>query len=111
TNACQAMVEKNKDTVAEAANSRPDRLKVESRVVRGRYQVRVFDTGPGIHPDELEKVFQPLYSTKGFGVGLGLAIVKQIMELHHGGVEIESQPGKGTVVTLWLPTSHQQDSP
>ncbi len=104
-NACQAMMEKHKEMDSEEARPGKDHLQVESRVVGGRFEIRVADTGPGIYPDELAKVFQPLYSTKGFGVGLGLAIVKQIMELHHGGVDIESRPGEGTAVTLWLPTS------
>ncbi|PSM30486.1 hypothetical protein BVG81_010305, partial [Haliangium sp. UPWRP_2] len=45
----------------------------------------------------------PLYSTKTFGVGLGLPIVQQIMERHHGGLEIDSVLGEGTTVTLWVP--------
>ncbi|MCP4936068.1 MAG: two-component sensor histidine kinase, partial [bacterium] len=61
------------------------------------------DTGPGIPDDLREKIFEPLLSTKSFGVGLGLAIVKDIMAEHGGGIEIESEPGKGTEVVLWLP--------
>ncbi|MCA9432253.1 MAG: hypothetical protein KC940_17205, partial [Candidatus Omnitrophica bacterium] len=52
---------------------------------------------------ELEKVLEPLYSTKSFGVGLGLPIVSQIMEQHEGGLELKSEVGKGTTATLWLP--------
>ena len=63
----------------------------------------MIDTGQGIPPDRLERIFEPLYSTKGFGVGLGLPIVKQIMEMHGGGIDIESKPGEGTRTTLWLP--------
>jgi PAS domain S-box-containing protein len=107
SNACQAMLEKHENMDSEETRSGKHHLRVESRVVGGRFELRVADTGSGMHADELEKVFQPLYSTKGFGVGLGLAIVKRIMELHRGGVDIESQPGEGTVVTLWLPTSSQ----
>jgi signal transduction histidine kinase len=110
-NACQAMLENYGEKDLGEARPVNDHLQVESRVVGGRFELRVADTGGGIHADELKKVFQPLYSTKGFGVGLGLAIVKQIMELHHGGVDIESRPGEGTVVTLWLPASNQQVLP
>ena len=83
-------------------------LAVETCVSDGRVQIRVKDTGVGIPSDALEQVFEPLYSTKTFGVGLGLPIVKQIMEKHGGDVEIESRPGKGTTVTLWLPCGAQE---
>jgi signal transduction histidine kinase len=49
------------------------------------------------------KVFEPLFSTKGFGVGLGMVIAKDIVEQHHGEISIESMDGKGTTVTLRLP--------
>jgi PAS domain S-box-containing protein len=83
------------------------RLSVSTRVVRDgelfRLEIIVSDTGPGIPGDELEKVFEPFFSTKSFGVGLGLPIVASILEQHGGGVSIESQVGQGTGVTLWLP--------
>ena len=44
-----------------------------------------------------------MFSTKGFGIGLGLTVVKQVMTQHGGDVEIESEPGQGTRVCLWLP--------
>ena len=50
-----------------------------------------------------EKVFEPLFSTKGFGVGLGMVIVKNIVDQHHGEINIESKEGEGTTVTLRLP--------
>ncbi len=61
------------------------------------------DTGCGIAAAELEKIFEPLYSTKSFGVGLGLPVIKQIVAGHGGSVEVQSQPGRGTTFTLWLP--------
>jgi PAS domain S-box-containing protein len=105
-NACQAMTEKDMDEDADKVIKEKNSLRVASRVVGERLEIRVIDTGTGIHPEELAKIFQPLYSTKGFGVGLGLPIVKQIMDQHGGGVEVESKPGKGTMVTLWLPISN-----
>ncbi|KPJ57087.1 MAG: hypothetical protein AMS16_01605, partial [Planctomycetes bacterium DG_58] len=99
-NACQAMAWDDAEGEWE--------LTVETCCSDGRVQIVVRDTGVGIPPDELEKVFEPLYSTKTFGVGLGLPIVKQIVEQHEGGLEIESQPGQGTAVTLWLPGGEQE---
>lgn len=65
----------------------------------------VRDTGCGIAPEHLPHLFEPFYTTKavGKGTGLGLATVHGIVEQHHGWVEIESQPGKGTVCHVYLP--------
>ncbi len=79
-----------------------NKIHIETRVCDGRVEIRVSDTGPGIPTDILDRVFEPLFSTKTYGVGLGLPIVKDIMEEHHGGINIESSVGKGTTVTLWL---------
>ena len=61
------------------------------------------DTGPGILEDEIEKVCEPLFSTKNFGVGLGIPIVKKILEEHQGKFVIQSKPDEGTRIELWLP--------
>jgi signal transduction histidine kinase len=108
SNACQAMVETQKEGSAGEACGPKGLLTVASRLTGERVEVCVRDTGMGIAPEEVEKVFQPLYSTKGFGVGLGLPIVKQIMEQHYGGIEIESTPGGGTSVVLWLPMGNDK---
>ncbi len=60
-------------------------------------------------PEVLEKAFEPLFSTKGFGVGLGMPTIKQIMEQHGGGMEVSSEAGHGTTVVLWLPVENQQE--
>ncbi len=90
-NACQAM------------DGAAGRLTVASGVEDGRLAIRVADTGCGIPSDQLPQIFAPLFSTKNFGVGLGLPLVKQIVSGHEGSVEVQSQPGQGTTVTLWLP--------
>jgi len=88
-----------------------NRLNVSTCVVNGdgyahnRLEIRISDTGPGIPADVLERVFEPLFSTKDFGVGLGLAVVKSILEHHGGGVEIQTKVGLGTTVVLWLPVT------
>jgi PAS domain S-box-containing protein len=66
----------------------------------GRVLVQVSDTGAGIPPEALDKVFLPFYSTKPKGSGLGLAISQKIMEAHQGKIIMESEPHQGTRVTL-----------
>lgn len=67
-----------------------------------RVFVQVSDTGEGIPPEVMGKIFQPFYSTKSKGSGLGLAISKKIIEAHRGEITIESEPHKGCRVTLFL---------
>ncbi len=61
---------------------------------------RIADTGEGIPPEAMDKLFQPFFSTKSKGSGLGLAISKKIMEAHQGEITVETEPGRGTVITL-----------
>ena len=65
--------------------------------------VAVTDTGVGISPENLEKIFEPLFTTKKRGVGLGLAISKKLVEANRGRLEVESQPGEGATFKLTLP--------
>lgn len=66
------------------------------------------DTGEGIPPESLQKIFEPFYTTKTKGTGLGLAITRQLVESHHGAISIESEVGKGTTVTVRLPVEHTE---
>ncbi len=104
-NACQAM----SGAAAEKAATGERVLSVTTTASGGRLEISFSDTGSGMPADVLENAFEPLFSTKAFGVGLGLPTVKQIMELHSGGVEIESVEGHGTRVVLWLPTGTVED--
>jgi signal transduction histidine kinase len=63
----------------------------------------VSDTGPGIPPEQLNRIFEPFYTTKNKGTGLGLLIVQRIIRDHGGRIELESTVGKGTTFKLWLP--------
>jgi len=74
--------------------------------------VAIRDTGKGIKQDELESIFDPGFTTKSSVVraSLGLSICYQIIQEHHGKINVESQPGKGSVFTVILPTEFQNDS-
>jgi two-component system NtrC family sensor kinase len=63
------------------------------------------DTGPGISEADIEKIFDPFFTTKdvGHGTGLGLAISYGVVKAHNGRISVESEPGKGTKFTVWLP--------
>ncbi|MDP6882623.1 MAG: ATP-binding protein, partial [Rhodospirillales bacterium] len=93
-NACQAMGDDGDGA---------GRLTVATRQADDGVEITITDTGPGMTADVMARVFEPLYSTKGFGVGLGLPTVKQIMERHGGGIEFVSKEGVGTQAVLWLP--------
>ncbi len=69
----------------------------------GGVAITVEDTGGGIPPENLSKVFEPYFSTKETGTGLGLAIVHKVIELHQGSIDVESQQGGGTRFVVQLP--------
>jgi signal transduction histidine kinase len=65
--------------------------------------LELIDTGPGMEPETLAKAFRAFYTTKQGGSGLGLPTARKIVEAHGGSIDIESTPGRGTKVTIWLP--------
>ncbi len=66
------------------------------------------DTGCGIAEADLEKIFEPFYTTKDRGTGLGLAITRQIIEQHHGSIQMTSRLNQGTTVTIRLPIVREE---
>ncbi len=66
-------------------------------------QIRISDTGPGIPAEHLDKVFDPFFTTKRDGTGLGLSVCHGIVHRHEGEIDLRSEPGKGTVVSLRFP--------
>ena len=65
--------------------------------------LELIDTGPGMDAETLAKVFQAFYTTKQGGSGLGLPTARKIIEAHRGTIDVESAPGRGTKVAIWLP--------
>jgi signal transduction histidine kinase len=80
------------------------------RMETAEIRIQVVDTGPGIPEKLLPKIFQPFFTTKATarkgeskGTGLGLAICKEIVEHHKGQIEVQSEVGKGTMFSIYLP--------
>ncbi len=78
-------------------------LVVRTRAAGLGVLVELIDTGPGMDADTLGKVFRAFYTTKQGGSGLGLPTARKIIEAHSGTIDVESAPGRGTKVTIWLP--------
>ncbi|MEL6965081.1 MAG: ATP-binding protein, partial [Pseudomonadota bacterium] len=100
-NACHAMAENPPDQTR--------RFSVNSRIAGDSVTIEFTDNGSGMDEATLSKVFEPLFSTKSFGVGLGLPVVKKIIESHHGSLDYRSEPGKGTTACITLPLDVNQE--
>jgi PAS domain S-box-containing protein len=81
------------------------RLTLSAAVPTGTAAVKIADTGCGIAPEHLSHVFEPLFSTKVVGVGLGLPVALNYVQQNGGRLDIQSDWGKGTTVTITLPTA------
>jgi signal transduction histidine kinase len=101
SNASEAMVGRV-DTPAET-NGRVPRICIQSRMSPRGVELVVVDNGPGIKPENLTKILEPLFTTKNFGTGLGLPAVQNILLQHGGGLDIESREGEGASFTAWFP--------
>jgi len=91
-NACQAMPEGGLVTITSATDD-------EGGVIKAT----VTDTGTGIPPENLERIFKMYYTTKTDGTGIGLPLVRRVVDLHRGSVEFLSTVGRGTTVIVRLP--------
>jgi signal transduction histidine kinase len=100
-NASEALVGKGDDPKARFCENPV--VKITSKLTDRGAEITVSDNGPGISPENLAKIREPLFTTKNFGTGLGIPAVEQILEQHNGGLEITSIEGQGATFTLWLP--------
>ena len=89
-NACQAMPQGGK-------------LRITANVDNEMLQLKMTDSGNGIPPKNLPKLFEPLFSTKSRGIGLGLAICKKLLEVNGGTIAVESREGRGSTFIVTLP--------
>jgi signal transduction histidine kinase len=93
--------------VLNAIAAMPDggQLKISTRLTGPPVGVLLVfkDTGSGIDPEQLERIFEPFHSTRPEGLGLGLYITKKIIELHEGWIDVESKPSNGAAFQIWLP--------
>ncbi|HEV7906495.1 MAG TPA: ATP-binding protein [Pyrinomonadaceae bacterium] len=88
-----------------AIQSMPDggRLTVRTSRANGTSQLTIADTGHGMNAEQIEKVFEPFYTTKSQGLGLGMPYAKKVIEQHHGAIHIESRQAEGTQIIIELP--------
>ena len=102
-NASEACGDSGKITVRAEASGEKGRTPEKEEP--GYMAISVEDTGSGIKQDDINKIFDPFYSTKpaGEGTGLGLPVSTGIAREHNGRIDVESSPGKGSRFTLWLP--------
>jgi signal transduction histidine kinase/PAS domain-containing protein len=92
-NACQAMAKSNGGSLRVTA----------AQASRGRVEIRVEDTGVGIAPEHLSRIFDLYFTTKERGTGIGLSMVYRIIQMHDGEIEVQSTPGRGTTFRVLLP--------
>ncbi len=74
-------------------------------------RISVKDTGEGIPVENLEEIFEPLFTTRVKGIGLGLAISRKLTEVNHGLITVKSKPGEGSTFTLYLPKLRRSNEP
>jgi two-component system, sporulation sensor kinase E len=83
-------------------------LRIRTEVDDGHVTVSFIDTGHGITPEQIGRVFEPYYTTKPNGSGLGLMIVQRIVREHGGTIDVESDPSRGTTVRIKLPVHEKR---
>lgn len=88
---------------AQEAMEEGGRLEIAAHRANGSVEIVVTDTGSGIQEENMEKIFEPLYSDKTYGTGLGLAICQEIISNHRGTISVISEVREGTSFTIQIP--------
>ncbi len=114
TNAAHAMLESGGTLTVILANASPEidpAFPLSENLSNCCLRLSVSDTGCGMTPELLERIFEPYFTTKrpGEGTGLGLAQVHGIVESHDGTIKVESEPGKGTTFRLYFPVIKEEE--
>ena len=91
------------------ASGPDDKVFITSLVTQDAVAIHIRDEGVGIAQETLDKVFNPYFTTKPDGVGLGLAMAKKVMTAHQGTIELHSEVGQGTTVTLSCPLAYARE--
>jgi signal transduction histidine kinase len=96
--------------VRNAVEATPEggRVLLAARRESGGHAIEVRDTGRGIEPDHLPRIFDLYFTTKANGTGVGLAVTQQIVTAHGGTIEVDSRPGAGTTMTVRLPPAEER---
>jgi signal transduction histidine kinase len=84
------------------------RVSLAARREGGGHVVEVRDTGRGVEPDHLPRIFDLYFTTKADGTGVGLAVTQQIVAAHGGTIEVDSRPGGGTAMIVRLPAGEEK---
>jgi two-component system nitrogen regulation sensor histidine kinase NtrY len=82
-------------------------IHIATRRLDGTVAIHIRDDGTGIKPEDLDKIFEPTFSTKPHGTGIGLTIVEKIILEHHGRISCRSKPGEGAEFVIELPATPQ----
>jgi signal transduction histidine kinase len=101
-NAIKAMPEGGKFSVETRAEERKGDIP-------GAIMIVFTDSGEGISPENLDRIFSPFFTTRQQGTGLGLSITQRIVEQHKGELSVESTPGKGATFTITLPLPKNEE--
>ncbi len=94
------------------AMPRGGKLEISTGRENNELYVRFKDDGMGMSPEGMERIFDPFFTTKpaGEGTGLGLAVCRTLVNQHHGDITVETEPGKGSTFTVWLPPVEMKEA-